>query len=109
LLFIDEFVHGLFEYDDMADNKNWVFSAVLAKSRPLDKAFHSAVVATEVLLFRQIAKQHPNSPCAHPKTAKLLEQTRRSIEECRESVLMKPRARYLLERCATSLKETYDA
>ena len=92
LLFVDELVHGLFDYGPMPNKENWTYSAVLAKKRPLDKAFHSAVVAAEVLLYRHTFKQHPDNPGAHPPTDILLRQTQTSLEECRASPLLLPRA-----------------
>lgn len=107
LLFVDEIVHGFFDYGPMPKKENWTYSAVLAKKRPLDKAFHSAVVAAEVLLYRHTFKQHPDNPGAHPPTDLLLRQTQTSLDECRASSLLLPRARFLLDACQEKLTTAY--
>jgi hypothetical protein len=53
LLLIDERVHGHYvSYAKLADKRNYAHSAILKCNRPLDKVFHSLVVATELLASR---------------------------------------------------------
>jgi hypothetical protein len=53
LLFIDERVYGHYvSYAKLAEKGNYAHSAILKCNRPLDKVFHSLVVATELLASR---------------------------------------------------------
>ena len=68
LLFIDERVQGHYQsHEILSDDKTHAHSSVLQVKRPLDKAFHSLVVAHELLQFRA---HHPNiaAPSLHPET-----------------------------------------
>lgn len=105
LLFIDEVIHGLYSYDNMYQEKYWTTSAVLAKKRPLDKSFHSAVVATELLLFRKTFNFIPKNFLAHPPTKLLIERTLTSLESCLRSPLLKERGEMILNQCLIRLEE----
>ncbi|CAH6865393.1 conserved hypothetical protein [Vibrio chagasii] len=105
LLFIEELIRGLYSYENMYKEENWTRSAVLNKSRPLDKSYHSAVVGTELLLFRHELSIVPEEFCAHPPTEQLLAQTLTSIQSCLESHLLKPRGKEILEVCNAKLEK----
>lgn len=53
LIFIDELVHRHFHYASIAREENYALSAILGIRRPLDKVFHSIVVAHEILTARE--------------------------------------------------------
>lgn len=106
LVFIDElcFTHYT-SYPDIARSDNFAQSAILNKPRPLDKVFHSILVSTEILLFRQDNFGHPEKPCLHPPSHVLLSQTSQSIDSIKEvESFLTDRAKYLLVQCIESLK-----
>ena len=105
LLFIEELIRGLYSYENMYKEENWTRSAVLNKFRPLDKSYHSAVVGTELLLFRHELSIVPEEYCAHPPTEQLLAQTLSSIQSCLGSHLLKPRGKEILEVCNAKLEK----
>lgn len=104
LLFLEEIIRALYSYDGMKKEEKWTRSAVLNKSRPLDKSFHSAVVGTEILLYRHQFSITPDQYCAHPPTAQLLKQTICSLHSCLASSLLKPRGQEILEICLKKLE-----
>ncbi|NEC86240.1 HEXXH motif-containing putative peptide modification protein [Streptomyces sp. SID12501] len=82
LLFLDECRFGLFtSYPELLKQDNWVTSAIRKTVRPLDKAYHSAVVATEVLLAREEFLGHPSSAVLHPLSPQLAQGALRSIQD----------------------------
>ncbi|MDH6130038.1 HEXXH motif-containing putative peptide modification protein [Kitasatospora sp. GP82] len=82
LLFLDECRFGLFtSYPELLKQDNWVTSAIRKTVRPLDKAYHSAVVATEVLLARDEFLGHPDSSVLHPISPLLSQGAIRSIQD----------------------------
>jgi len=72
LVFLDEYryVHWV-DLELIADPRNWPRSAILKRSRPMDKVFHSLVVAHEVLSFRRQVGE-PISPIVHPGSQDIL-------------------------------------
>jgi len=83
-MFIDELCESHYHYDEMLEKKNWPISAILKTNRPFDKVLHSAVVAMEILLFREKFIGHPLAPAIHPPTQVLKNQlnaTIRSMED----------------------------
>jgi hypothetical protein len=78
-LFIDELRHGHYGPGALMDKANWGQSAILNIHRPLDKVFHSAVVAMEIYLFRRNCIGHPVIPRVHPPSTIILEQIKSSI------------------------------
>ena len=76
-------------------------SAVLKVPRPLDRAFHSLVVASEVLSFRE-ENGEPEMPQVHPSTQGLVEACQGTIDSIHavvsRQVLVTPRFMELLER-----------
>lgn len=113
LIFLDElcYIHYL-SYADIAKKENFAWSAILNKPRPLDKVFHSILVSTEVLLFREQYIGHPSHPHLHPPSEVLLSQTLRSIEYLAEnsslSAFLAPRGITLLGKCARSINSIKD-
>lgn len=84
LVFLDERRHTHYVDLQRAIRKeNWAQSAVLGKLRPIDKSFHSLLVATEILLFREKMTGHDNSYRVHPPSAVL----RESALRCADSLL----------------------
>jgi hypothetical protein len=104
LLFIEEIIRDLYSYKNMYKKEYWTRSAVLNKSRPLDKSFHSAVVGTEIILFRNNYSAQPDNYYAHPPTQALIQQTLYSLESCLASPLLKPRGKEILESCLNKLE-----
>lgn len=74
LLFIDERRYCHYRnISSITEESNYAISAILKKLRPLDKVFHSLVVANEILSFREKFGESGNSYYAHPQTKELIE------------------------------------
>ena len=74
LMFIDEYTHRHYEsLIEIAKEKYYFRSAILAKDRPLDKVVHSLVVSTEVLISRMKNNMDPAKPHVHPPSKVMLE------------------------------------
>jgi len=71
LLFLDECCHQHFDFDILLARQASSYSAVLKQPRPLDRAFHSILVAAEILMAR--ASFLPYTPWikVHPPTVQL--------------------------------------
>lgn len=90
LVFIDEYYHVHYpDLEKIEAPENYALSAVLKRPRPLDKVFHSLVVAYEVLQLRRRFND-PQSPKAHPRTPHLLEQCRDTIRSLETLLEQKP-------------------
>lgn len=104
LVFLDElcFTHYS-SYPDIAKKENFAWSAILNIPRPLDKVFHSILVSTEVLVFRELYIGHPEKPYLHPPTNILLSQALSSLQYLHENSYLNPllttRAHTLLKGC----------
>ena len=73
MLFLDERRYQHYESLPLLTNRNnFAISAILNKPRPLDKVFHSLVVAYEIVGFRAETGE-PEMTIIHPKTSKILE------------------------------------
>ncbi len=84
ILFLDERRYE--HYSDpeaLFARENFPVSAVLGIPRPLDRAFHSLVVATEVLCFRA-QNGEPDAPVVHPTSPVLLESCFRTAGSIRD-------------------------
>lgn len=107
LVFLDE--HRFKHYNNLelnVDPENFAFSAVLGKKRPLDKVLHSLIVATEVLLFRDLRNAHDAARTLHPPTKILLGQSLTSINSLKnlqKPHLMTARAHELVDLCEAQL------
>jgi hypothetical protein len=108
-LFLDERRHE--HYVDphlLADPDTFAVSAVLKRPRPLDRTFHSLVVASEVLSFRAEAGE-PSQPLVHPATHDLVNSCRSTIEGihvvlARKPSLVTPRFLQVLDRVDAQTK-----
>lgn len=102
LLFIDEHVHPYFDEEALHSKKTWCYSAILRRARPLDKAFHSIVVASELLLARERFLPPPSWIKVHPSTEALsasLNQSIQEFESFRSLGFISARAWALFDRC----------
>lgn len=108
MLFLDErrFEH----YADpqlLQQPENFAVSAVLKIPRPLDRAFHSLVVASEVLAFRE-ENGEPGSPRVHPPTVDMALACQDTIDGICAVVernnLVTPRFMDLLERAQGQIR-----
>lgn len=108
LAFLDErrYQHYV-DYDLILDPDNFCKSAILCTPRPLDKVFHSLLVATEVLLLREDSLGHPNNPKIHPPSETILKNcfnTIHSIERLQtKSQLLTIRGLELMNLCRDKL------
>lgn len=101
LVFLDENRHSHYDYRLISNSENNSISSILNIPRPVDKAFHSIIVAIELIKFRNLTKQNLKSNRVHPPTATLLHQVRKSITDLqklveREPAILTPRAKALL-------------
>jgi hypothetical protein len=90
MLFLDERRYE--HYTDpqlLADPETYAVSTVLRRPRPLDRTFHSLVVACEVLSFRE-ENGEPATPLVHPSTQDLLRACRSTIEGIRAVLARRP-------------------
>lgn len=103
LLFIDELNHPQFNYDCIASKDNFALSAILKKSRPLDKVIHSIVVASEILGARRSFLHSDEETAIHPATDALIRDTLASIGSVEGlkniGTLITPHLRGVLEQC----------
>jgi len=75
LMFLDELCFGHYrDYELMTRPEAFAQSAILRQRRPLDKAFHSLIVAVEVLLARGAMPLPPGEPRLHPTNDRLRQQ-----------------------------------
>jgi len=109
---VHEFTHNMLFLDErryehykdpqlLADPEMFAVSAVLKIPRPLDRTFHSLVVASEVLSFRE-ENGEPAAPLVHPSTQELLRSCRSTIDGIRAVIarksLVTPRFLEVLEK-----------
>lgn len=89
MLFIDErrFEHYV-DPQVLQQPENFAVSAVLKIPRPLDRAFHSLVVASEVLSFRD-ENGEPEMPHVHPSTLELARACQDTIDGIRAVISQK--------------------
>ena len=101
-LFLDErrFEHYV-DPQLLVNKDNFAVSAVLKMPRPLDRTFHSLVVASEVLSFRE-ENGEPDEPLVHPPTKELLRACRSTIADIHAVInrrsLVTPRFMEILAR-----------
>lgn len=110
LVFIDELCYGHYnDYSFLPLEVNFAWSAILGKLRPIDKVFHSIIVSTEVLLYREFHDLHQKKTCLHPPSAIMLDQTLYSIDYLMQSSqlksLLSERSLYLLNFCQNELQK----
>ena len=108
LIFIDELVDRHFNYALLPREENFALSAILGVRRPLDKVFHSILVAYEILSARRQflgdASIH-----VHPPSAKLHQGVSESLESLHSlgnlDELLTERGRSLIRDVSTKLDE----
>lgn len=103
-MFIDEIRYCHYDYASVLDRSTWATSAILHIPRPLDKVLHSAVVATEILLFREEIIGHPARPAIHPPTPALRRQVRESILSM-DATLRRPASKRIFKDRAREILE----
>lgn len=107
LLFLDEWVHPHYDYDEILKPQTWCNSAILMTNRPLDKVVHSIIVATEIVLFRRELIGEPDDPRAHPPSKSLIEAVAESIRQIRalpgSKAFLKERVWFLLDNVEVRL------
>ena len=109
---VHEFTHNMLFLDErrfehfrdpllLQKPENFAVSAVLKIPRPLDRAFHSLVVASEVLSFRD-ENGEPETPHVHPCTHDLARACQATLDGIRTVIedkdLVTPRCLEILER-----------
>lgn len=82
-LFLDErrYQHYL-DFESISNPDYFAVSSILGKPRPLDKAFHSLVVAHEVLAHRRKTGE-PRNPVVHPPSEKLFVAAQKTVASIR--------------------------
>ncbi len=89
LVFLDEYRYKHYtNLDTLIAKENYAQSAILKIGRPLDKVFHSLVVAHEVLQFR-LKFGEPNNPAIHPASVVIKKNCFDTIESVRKLVTKK--------------------
>jgi len=84
LVFIDEVRYKHYvDYALLAKEENYALSAILKIQRPLDKVFHSLIVAYEIINFR-FDSGEPSSSLVHPSSTVLIENCRDTIKSIRQ-------------------------
>jgi hypothetical protein len=112
LLFLNEWRFGLFTSEErLSEKETYAMSAIRSQLRPMDKAFHSAIVATEVLLLREYVIGHEGEHHVHPDTKNLIPMVQNSIQSIRsvhkrENILTE-NAISILDRCEKKLNEIH--
>jgi hypothetical protein len=72
LIFLDELRYKHYiSLPSLAGQENFVTSAILKIPRPLDKVFHSLLVATEILAHRHYWLGEPINPIVHPSSKQI--------------------------------------
>lgn len=106
LMFLDELVHGHFDYKLINDPVNYAYSSILNRSRPLDKVIHSMAVATEIVLARQSFLGSSSKVSVHPESRIIQENVLRSFDSLQAlqnyDQLTTERSRDIAQRCYTT-------
>jgi hypothetical protein len=111
LMFLDEMRYLHYKNNMLVDKRTWAQSAILKSVRPLDKVFHSLVVALEILMLREKVLGHPKSPKMHPPSSMLLKQVRESFQSIKHMLqssdldVFHPRGFDILNRAETLTEE----
>ena len=106
LIFIYEWRYGL--YNDpmrLLEPSTYALSAIRNKKRPMDKALHSAIVGTEILLYRKGKNEEDYK--LHPSTKVLTDNTFSSLLSIKavskEQNFLTTFGESLVEKCLTEL------
>jgi hypothetical protein len=111
LIFLDElrFQHYV-DFNKMTEKENFAVSAILKTPRPLDKTFHSLIVATEILQLRLQFLGEPIEPKVHPDSKTLLENTKKTLLSINNAIQNKDiasdRFKEILEKVAYKLLQS---
>lgn len=104
LLFIDERNFAHFDYPALREKHNLAFSAILNLMRPVDKVFHSIVVAAELLLGRERFWPQGHATRVHPASDKMRADMQSALSSLyalpNATTLIKPRGHAILARVA---------
>ena len=108
LLFIDELRYLHFrDYNLLLKKENFAQSAILHQKRPVDKVFHSIVVAVEVLETRKKHFPESRKGHVHPPSDRLLNQTFEALESLRSlsnyGSLLTDRGQLIMQECSHAL------
>ncbi len=108
VLLLDEINTRHYNYDLIARKENFARSAILRRSRPLDRVIHSIVVATELVLARDKYLGHAKPPVIHRKTTELIADTIAAIKSVRAlpnlEHLITPHLNQLVGKCYVACK-----
>jgi hypothetical protein len=109
LLFLDERANKHYvSIDAIAKRDNWAISAILERPRPLDKVFHSLMVAHEVLKYREVHGE-PDHSHIHPSSLHLRDAAWKTSDSIARIVktgeLVTPRFLELLDSVIQSLEK----
>jgi len=104
LLFIDERSFAHYDYPALSQKHNQAYSAILNLTRPIDKVFHSIVVASELLLGRQRFWPQGHDVRVHPASESMQIETQKALASLyalpNVATLIQPRGHEILTRCA---------
>ncbi|UAK15811.1 aKG-HExxH-type peptide beta-hydroxylase [Sporolactobacillus terrae] len=109
MIFLYERCYGIFtNKNKLTDPETFAVSAIRGKRRPLDKAYHSAIVATEILMFRKNIIGDVVPHVLHPETNDLISMTLVSLKSIKsvgiEKKMLNERAIKMLDICLSKLK-----
>ena len=108
LVFIDEYNYGHFNYETLTKQEYWANSAILTRSRPMDKVLHSIVVSTEILAARKNFIGEDHSRRVHPASKQLAAQTEAAITSVLTHPLLGevclPRSIELVKKCQNYIR-----
>ncbi|MDD9150469.1 MULTISPECIES: aKG-HExxH-type peptide beta-hydroxylase [unclassified Sporolactobacillus] len=109
MIFLYEWQCGIFSNKNrLTDSETFAMSAIRGKRRPLDKAYHSAIVATEILMFRKNIIRDEVQHVLHPETHELISMTLVSLKSVKnigiEKKMLNERAIEMLDICLSKLK-----
>ncbi|WP_387491810.1 aKG-HExxH-type peptide beta-hydroxylase [Photorhabdus sp. RM96S] len=104
LVFIDELRYLHFhDYKLLQNEANFAKSAILNIKRPIDKVFHSIVVAVEVLLVRRNYLGEPEKCHVHPPSDKMLIQALEALNSLADlpnyKDLITERGQSIMQKC----------
>lgn len=109
LMFLDERRHPHYlDYELLAAQENYAYSAILCRKRPLDKVLHSLVVSTEIILLRERMLRCRGSSRAHPASSVMVSNGLATIASMRSmprvKEILEPRGFDLIDRCESALE-----
>lgn len=104
VIFIDELRYRHYiSLPRLGEEQNYCLSSILARPRPIDKVFHSLIVALEIVFARLEWLGEPVNPFVHPPTEQILKNignTIESLQSISHENLVTERFRFLLDIAA---------